>query len=199
MARGSWIYPKDSGKSLNDYIIKFRNSLDAYSLSIEIWRPVEDYPGYEVSNFGRLRRLPYLLEETANSYRVYQGAIYTPSTWCSNGKMYNLNIDGKLKYNIPVHVLEAKAFIPNPDNLPYVVHKDMCSVNNYVDNLEWSDTKDPVYGKEHYQIRCAESGVIYSGLIDIRIKERLDTDMVMHSIITGESYLGKHYLYYNKK
>lgn len=40
-----------------------------------------------------------------------------------------------------IHRLVAIAFIPNPDNLPEVNHKDENKLNNSIDNLEWCDGK----------------------------------------------------------
>ena len=51
-----------------------------------------------------------------------------------------LTKDGKRRQH-QVHRLVAQAFIPNPDNLPFVNHKDCDPTNNHVSNLEWCTAK----------------------------------------------------------
>ena len=54
-----------------------------------------------------------------------------------NGKGYRrVRVQGR---TFKVHRLVAEAFVPNPDHLPYVLHKDGDRENNVYTNLEWSD------------------------------------------------------------
>ena len=87
---------------------------------MEIWKIVDDE--LEVSNYGNVRLL--------------NGKILKQS---KNGSGY-LRINRHNK-TILVHRLVAKAFLPNPDDLPEVNHKDENKTNNNVDNLEWCTSK----------------------------------------------------------
>ena len=56
-----------------------------------------------------------------------------------------LNVDlytPEKRYKIGVHQLVAQAFIPNPNNLPLVNHKDGDKTNNNMTNLEWASYSD---------------------------------------------------------
>lgn len=69
----------------------------------------------------------------------------------NNGYMrVSLWRDGEGK-NYRGHRLVAEAFIPNPDNLPEVNHKDWCRTNNRLENLEWCDSQ---YNLRHRRRFC---------------------------------------------
>ena len=46
--------------------------------------------------------------------------------------------------NESIHRLVAETFIPNPDNLPVVLHKDNDPLNNHVSNLKWGTQSDNI-------------------------------------------------------
>ena len=91
----------------------------------EVWKPVKGYEGiYEVSSLGRVRK-------------VATGLILHQSN-CGGYRIVGLRKDGIGK-SARVHRLVAKAFLPNPDMLPEINHRDEDKANNCVENLEWCD------------------------------------------------------------
>lgn len=109
----------------------------------EIWKDIEGYDGvYQISTFGRVRKKV----KTKNGYDVL---CMRPSK--AKGEEYyyivKLSKDNK-KTTYFIHRLVAQAFIPNPDKLPQVNHKDENKLNNNVENLEWCTAKYNVnYGR----------------------------------------------------
>lgn len=111
--------------------------------NIEIWVKVKGFEQYlEVSSWGRIKHLE---REWVTTERF--GKRYLPEriTYGYNGtkgyKRVSKSIDGD-DNDMSVHVLVALAFIPNPDNLPEVNHKDGVKYHNWIENLEWSTTQD---------------------------------------------------------
>lgn len=85
-----------------------------------LWRPVQGYEGrYEVSLDGQVRKT--------------DGTIL--GQWSKGGyKFVRLSNPRALKR---VHRMVAEAFIPNPENLPFVNHINHDSASNHYTNLEW--------------------------------------------------------------
>ena len=122
----------------------------------EIWMDIKGYEGkYKVSNMGRvysIRSHKYLA--IRNNGRGY---LYV-SLWKDNKE--------KKEY---LHRLVARHFIPNPNNLPQVNHKDENKENNSWDNLEWCDASyNNNYGT-HTQ-RAAE-GYLNNGTNCCKVKQ----------------------------
>lgn len=117
---------------------------------MEIWRDVVGYEGlYQVSNKGRVRSLDRIFEMRHKSnkmIKVFKKGVILKMHKCNSGYL-KVTLFGK---NYMVHRLVANAFIPNPDNLPCVNHKDENKTNNCVDNLEWCTHQyNVIYNDRH--------------------------------------------------
>lgn len=114
----------------------------------EVWKDIEGYEGlYKVSNLG-------------NVYSCYINRNL--KNGISDGyKFVILNKNGDKKFSL-VHRLVAEAFIPNPDNLPLINHKDEDRLNCRIDNLEWCDhVYNATYNDAHVKRGKALSKHVY--------------------------------------
>ena len=122
---------------------------------------VKQYKGlYQVSNTGLVRSLGMWVNGNGGSKYWRNGRILKCGNTGRGYLMVVLTKNENRKTHI-VHRLVAQAFIPNPNNLPQVNHKDECKTNNNVSNLEWCDNKyNSNYGERNKKI------------IDTKIKKR---------------------------
>lgn len=94
----------------------------------EIWKTIDDYPDYMVSNMGRVKSLG---NDKTRKEKILKGGKD------KYGYLFvKLWKEGKHKM-FRIHRLVATAFIDNPNNLPQVNHIDEDKSNNRVDNLEF--------------------------------------------------------------
>lgn len=108
--------------------------IDNVSMPNEEWRDVVGYEGlYQVSNMGRVRAYP--LKESDNWRIIKSFCAY------KNYQRVNLVDINRVSKQHSVHRLVGFAFIPNPNNYPYINHKDENPLNNKVENLEWCTPK----------------------------------------------------------
>ena len=116
--------------------------MEEMNMTEEIWCPIKGFENiYEVSDQGRVRSLKFGKERILKPALTTQG--YLIVGLCKNGEIKQCL----------VHRLVALAFIPNPDNLPEVNHKDENKENNSVQNLEWCDQKYNInYGTRNQMV-----------------------------------------------
>lgn len=96
----------------------------------ENWKPIEDFEAYEVSDLGRVRRrLP------GGSGAAIVGKLLKPRPDPKGYLKVVLCKDGE--HSKKVHRLVAEAFIPNPNKLPQVNHKQGNKGDNRATKLEW--------------------------------------------------------------
>lgn len=113
---------------------------------------LKDIPGYEgryaINRYGRVwgykkHRSPAGWRKTSISWQGYE--------------RIQLRRDGKYQ-NWSIHRLVAITFIPNPDDLPELNHKDGDKRNNVVDNIEWCNHSHNIRHADLTGLRVMPSG-----------------------------------------
>ena len=95
----------------------------------EIWKNVPGFPGYQVSNTGRVKSF-------RSGVRVLKACKDT------YGYLTVVLCDGTRRRTKTLHRLVALAFIPNPDGKPEIDHINRIRTDNRAENLRWVTRKE---------------------------------------------------------
>lgn len=159
------------------------------NLEGEIWSKVESLPpSIEVSNFGRVRE--YVTNSSVMIVRLSKSSGYWHFSF--KGKVYT------------VHRLVAEAFIPNPEGLSVVVHKNGDRLDNRVENLEWITHKESVsrgYTKSNAtkaRIYCKELDLVFSTLRVATFVTRIPQEILSRALKEGKKVEGLTFKYIDR-
>lgn len=110
------------------------------------WKSIRDYEGYyEVSDAGYVRSLDRIIPDKTTHTKRLKGKMMklTPSVGRDGDGYLVVNLRKNHTSSVRlVHRLVAEAFLPNPNDLDTVNHKDGNKRNNDVSNLEWATYSD---------------------------------------------------------
>jgi hypothetical protein len=153
----------------------------------EEWKSLTKYNNYEISNTGKFRNRK--TGRTLKTFLHENGYFYiTIAPFGRQGK----------KVSLKIHRLVAEAFIDNPENKPFINHKDGIKTNNDISNLEWVTNQENV--KHAYDTGLAvakkgedhESSVLTEELIEEIRKQYIPYDSVYGLRAIARRYKLKH-------
>lgn len=135
--------------------------LSLVDLEGEEWKDAVGYEGrYQVSNYGRVKSLERWVEQGRKTSTVYSRMIKARILRCIYGPYGYLIVclkkTNKEQVSEKIHILVAKAFIPNTENKPQIDHIDTNKHNNVLYNLRWCTAKEnkhnPISYKRHLEV-----------------------------------------------
>jgi hypothetical protein len=115
-------------KKHQEWVTSRPEKLPIPDLPNEKWQDLIEANGYQISNYGRVKSLNYYDEPGRHYILKLREA--------RKGGYLKADID-KHNWRPSVHRLVAMYFIPNPEILPLVLHKDNNKQNNHYSNLYW--------------------------------------------------------------
>ena len=112
----------------------------------EIFKPINGFDDYEVSNKGNVRSTKRKVPKLLKPCPIKSGYLIV-------GLMRNQE-----QFTCLVHRMEAEAFLPNPNNLPEVRHIDSNKANNDLSNLAWSTSAESIQNAVNNGVRPCPKG-----------------------------------------
>jgi HNH endonuclease/NUMOD4 motif len=122
-----------------------RNAMADRTIShlVEEWRPIEDYPGYEVSSFGRVRSLERIVVQRSGKKQPQPARLLSFGKMNNGYKCVSIRTPGR-RDKVNVHVLVTRAFLgPRPKGQESR-HKDGDRMNARLDNLSYGTRKQNI-------------------------------------------------------
>lgn len=107
----------------------------------EIWKPVKGYEGlYEINTNGIIRSIERIIH-FKDRKRIVRACVRKQNINVRGYYYVRLSKNGKGK-NVLVHRALMEAFVPNPDNKPYIDHINTIKTDNRLENLKWVTSKE---------------------------------------------------------
>lgn len=149
----------------------------------EIFLPVVGYEGlYEVSNYGNVKSLErdengHICNGKRGNYHRKEKMLKKHLSTAKGKQYYDVVLyKGKEHKNKMIHQLEGEAFLPNPENKPFIDHIDTNGLNNILTNLRWCTQKENCNNKLTLQNmkeanRCNMKPILQYTLDGVFVKE----------------------------
>ena len=167
---------------------------------MEFWKDIPYWEGkYQISSLGRVRSLNF---KQTGKIKVMSGITdikgYKSIAFRPNGR------NSKQKHYM-IHRLVAEAFIPNPENKPFVNHRNGERGDNRKENLEWVTRSENELHKIYKlkqgsgsmippkAVRCVETGKVYRSQSEAARNNGVTQGAISLAMLNGGRSAGYHW------